>query len=86
MVCFPKVFGKQISKGCYKWSNILMGTSEIYASFDCNPPLDVRGVSLDTSKAFDRVWHNGIIYKIKCIGINGMFPKSFWKTDFKGLL
>ena len=39
---------------------------EIYASFDCNPPLDVRAVSLDISKAFDRVWHEGLIYKIKC--------------------
>ena len=30
---------------------------DIYASFDCNPPHDVRGVFLDISKAFDRVWH-----------------------------
>ena len=31
---------------------------EIYASLDCNPPLDVRAVFLDISKAFDRVWHD----------------------------
>ena len=31
---------------------------EIYASFDCNPPLDVRAVFLDISKAFDGVWHD----------------------------
>ena len=42
---------------------------EIYASFDCNPPLDVRAVFLDISKAFDRVWDEGLIYKIKCMGI-----------------
>ena len=43
---------------------------DIYASFDCNAPLDVRGVFLDISKAFDRVWHDELIYKIKCTGIN----------------
>ena len=48
---------------------------DIYASFNCNAPLDVRGVFLDISKTFDRVWHDELIYKIKCTGINGMFLK-----------
>ena len=26
---------------------------------------------LDISKAFDRVWHDGIIFKLKCSGISG---------------
>ena len=46
-------------------------THEIYASFDANPSLEVRGVFLDISKAFDRAWHEGLIYKIKCVGIKG---------------
>ena len=46
-------------------------THEIYASFDANPSLEVRGVFLDISKAFDRVWHEGLIYKIKCMGVKG---------------
>ena len=29
---------------------------EIYSAFDANPSLEVRGVFLDLSKAFDRVW------------------------------
>ena len=30
-------------------------TREIYSTFDCNPSLEVRGVFLDLSKAFDKV-------------------------------
>ena len=44
-------------------------THEIYKSFDSKH--DVRAVFLDISKAFDRVWHEGLIYKLKRIGIEG---------------
>ena len=44
----------------------------IYASFDCNSPRDVRGIFLDISKAFDRVWHEGLIYKVKRTGVTGL--------------
>ena len=46
-------------------------THEIYNTFDCNPSLEVRGVLLDISKAFDKVWHDGLIYKLKRNGITG---------------
>ena len=36
---------------------LLSITQEIHKSFDCNPPEDIRGVFLDISKAFDKVWH-----------------------------
>ena len=45
-------------------------THEIYNAFDCNPSLEVRGVFLDISKAFDKVWHDVLIYKLKYNGIN----------------
>ena len=32
----------------------------------------MRGIFLDISEAFGRVWHEGLIYKRKCIGITGM--------------
>ena len=54
---------------------LLSIVNDICASVDCNPPLDVRGIFLDISKAFDRVWHDGFIYKIKSIGIKAMFFK-----------
>ena len=44
-------------------------THEIYQSFDDG--LEVRGVFLDISKAFDKVWHEGLIYKLKQNGVKG---------------
>ena len=38
-------------------------THEVYQSFDDN--LEVGDVFLDISKAFDKVWHKGLILKLK---------------------
>ena len=46
-------------------------THEIYKCFDFNPPADMRGIFLDISKAFDKVWHEGLIFKLKTFGIDG---------------
>ena len=48
-------------------------THEIYKASDANLSLDVRGVFLDLSKAFDRVWHDGLMYKVKTLGIFGNY-------------
>ena len=44
-------------------------THEIYKSFDDGS--DVRSIFLDISKAFDKVWHGGVIFKQEQNGISG---------------
>ena len=46
-------------------SQLLSITYEIYKSFDCHLPTDMRGKILDISKEFDKVWHEGLIFKLK---------------------
>ena len=48
---------------------------EIFKSFDCNENLEVRSVYLDISKAFDQVWHEGLIFKLKHNGVTGNLLK-----------
>ena len=50
-------------------NQLLSITHEIYKSFDDG--FEVRGVFLDISKAFDKVWHKGIIFKLQQNGISG---------------
>ena len=49
-------------------------THKIYQSFDAG--YEVRGVFLDISKAFDKVWHEGLIFKLKQNGISGKLLNS----------
>ena len=49
-------------------NQLLSITHEIYQSFDDN--LEVRAVFFDISKAFDKVWHKGLIFKLKQNGIS----------------
>ena len=44
-------------------------THKIYQSFDAG--YEVRGVFLDIFKAFDKVWHEGLIFKLKQNVISG---------------
>ena len=39
---------------------------DIYNAFDVNPSLEVRGVFFGFSKAFDKLWHKGLLCKVKC--------------------
>ena len=35
--------------------------------------LETRSVFLDISKAFDKVWRDGLLHKLKCLGVDGDF-------------
>ena len=52
-------------------NQLLSITHSIFEAFDCNPTLEVRSIYLDISKAFDRVWHEGLINKLRRCGISG---------------
>ena len=59
---------------------LLSITHEIYKAFDASD--EIRAVLLDISRAFDLVWHDGLIYKLKKIGVDGdmiNILKSFLK-------
>ena len=51
-------------------NQLLTMTQEIFSSFDSNPSLEVHSIFLDISKAFDKLWHEGLLYKLKSFGIS----------------
>ena len=69
-------------------NQLLLITHDIFTSFDNE--LEPRGAFLDISKAFNKVWHDGLIYKLKQNGIKDkllclliLFEKSSTKSSFK---
>ena len=50
-------------------SQLLSITYKVFTSFDNG--LEVRTVLLDISKTFDKVWHEGLIFKLKQNSISG---------------
>ena len=68
---------------------LLAFTRDIFSGFDCNPTLETRGVFLDISKGFDRVWHDGLLFKLKenDVSVN-LFQsiKSFLSGRFQRVL
>ena len=53
-------------------------TRDIYRSLDQG--CEVRGVFIDISKTFGKVWHKGLVHKLEQNGINGHLLKIL--TDF----
>ena len=86
--CSSNQSGFKIGHSCI--NQLVSITHEIYKSFDEGH--EVRGVFLDISKAFDRVWHVGIIFKLihflyerrQRVVLNGQ--ASAWKNVTAGVL
>ena len=63
----------------YQPDQLLSIADEILSAFDDGH--EVRGAFLDISKAFDRVWHEGLLFKLQQNGISGgliTLIKDFW--------
>ena len=59
-------------------NQLLSITTEIYEAFENFE--EVRAAFLDISKAFDKVWHEGLLFKLKQNGISGnlyVFMESY---------
>ena len=48
-------------------NELLSINHEIFSNFDCSPPKDIRAVFLDISKAFDKIWVPGLIFKFNLL-------------------
>ena len=58
-------------------NQLLYLVNEIHEAFEDPSSLEVRAVFLDISKAFDKVWHDGLIFKLSQNGVNGRLLKLF---------
>ena len=69
-------------------AQLLSITNEIHQSFDCSPTRDITGFYLNISKAFNKVWHDGLLSVLWNRGesfevikklVNGTSTKSCFK-------
>ena len=58
-------------------NQLLYLVDEIHNAFDDPKSDEVRAVFLDISKAFDKVWHEGLLHKLKSNGISGELLSFF---------
>ena len=84
-VIFNRLYKYCEDKGILTWRNsgyikndstinqLLYISDQIYRNIDNGE--DTCLVFLDQSKAFDRIWHKGLIAKLKMYGINGQLSR-----------
>ena len=65
----PNQSGFRPSDSCI--NQLLAITREIFEASDCNPSVEVISVFLDILKAFEKVWHEGLLYELESMDISG---------------
>ena len=60
---------------CYSVTQLLELCHKFFSALD--ERMDARVVYLDISKAFDKVWHKGLLFKLKQFGIQGNMLRWF---------
>ena len=58
-------------------NQLLFIVHTLYKAFDAYPTLDARVVFLDMSQAFDKAWHERLLYKLKSMGVSDLLLKLF---------
>ena len=66
-------------------SQLLSIMHEIFKGFDANPSLDTCGIFLGISKAFDRVCHEDLTFKLRSYGISDSLLPLFNSFLFERL-
>ena len=62
---------------------------KLYKAFDSYPTLETCSVFLDLSKAFDKIWHQEVIFKLKSVGVSDYLlclNESFLSNRFQRVL
>ena len=70
-------------------NHLLFIIHNLYKSFNAYPTLETCGALLDMCKAFDKVWHQGLIFKLKSVGISDSLVnliESFLSNRFQSVL
>ena len=65
----PQQSGFRSSDSCQ--NQLLSNVYDIYASFDQSPTLEVKACFTDILKAFDKVWHEGLLFKLESMRTSG---------------
>ena len=67
------------------WENQLLSINRSWhSSFDQHPTLEMKVNFLDISKAFDKVWYEGSLFKLERIGISGNLLNRFERVVLNG--
>ena len=75
--------GFQSNDSCV--NQLLSIVHNLYKGFDAYPTLETSGVFLDMSKAFHKVWHQGLIFKLKSDSLLNLI-ESFVSNSFQRVL